>query len=249
MRISSGTWWRTRVLSANSLADLRESLAMIVQRIGFRYFAFFGRYPQRLDGHKEIRLDTCPAGWFDYRSEHGFATALDPMHQRALQGTIPVLWCDWISHYPGFFAAARKFGLITGVTHSVHGPVGDRSSISFIKGVGGIEAEREILDALSECQLVACYAHQMVARTIENGLESESPEARPPGSALALTERERECLTGAASGKTAAEVAMALSLSEATVIYHLSKVRRKLDVGKSRHAVSKAISLRLIAPN
>jgi len=42
---------------------------------------------------------------------------------------------------------------------------------------------------------------------------------------------------------------MALSLSEATVTYHLSKVRRKLDVGKSRHAVSKAISLRLIAPN
>src|SRR6267143_957786 len=150
MRISSGAWWRTRVLSANSPADLRESLAMIVQRIGFRYFAFCGRYPQLLDGHKEIRLDTCPAGWSEYCSEHGFATAPDPMHQRALQETIPVLWRDWMSHYPDFFAAARKFGLITGVTHYVRGPFGGRSPQSSIKGVGESEAEREIHDAHSD---------------------------------------------------------------------------------------------------
>lgn len=248
MSTSSGAWWRTRILAANSLADLRESLAMIVQRIGFRYFVFRGRYPRIRSGHHEIRLDNCLAGWFAYCSEHGFATASDPMHHRAMQEVTPVLWRDWVSHYPSYFAAARKFGLVTGVTHSVYGPLGDQSSISFMKGVGGIEAEREILTAISECQLIACYAHRTVARALGSGLHSESPVAPPQGSPT-LTERERECLTWAATGRTAAQVAATLSLSEATIIYHLSKARRKLDATNSRHAVSKAISLKLIAPN
>ena len=107
--ISNGAWWRTRILSASSLADLGESLAIIVQRIGFRYFVFRGRYPQTRSGQHEVRLDNCPAGWFDYCSEHGFATATDPIHQRAMQEATPVLWRDWFSHYPNYFAAARKF--------------------------------------------------------------------------------------------------------------------------------------------
>jgi DNA-binding CsgD family transcriptional regulator len=246
--MSSGAWWRTRILSANSLADLRDSLAMIVQRIGFRYFVFRGRYPQIRNGHHEIRLDNCPAGWFDYCSEHGVTTT-DPMHHRAMQEATPVLWRDWVSHYPSYFAAARKFGLVTGVTHVVYGPLGDHSSLSFMKGVGGIEAEREIATALSECQLIACYAHRGVARAIQNGLNAGISGVPAPGSAPTLTERERECLTWVATGKTAAQVAATLSLSEATIIYHLSKARRKLDAANSRHAVSKAISLNLIAPS
>jgi DNA-binding CsgD family transcriptional regulator len=221
---------------------------MIVQRIGFQYFVFRGRYPQTRSGQHEIRLDNCPAGWFDYCSEHGFATASDPIHQRAMQEATPVLWRDWFSHYPNYFAGARKFGLVTGVTHAVYGPLGDRGSISFMKGVGGIEAEREIAAALSECQLIACYAHRAVARAL-NGFDSERPDAPSPESAPSLTERERECLTWVATGKTAAQVAATLSLSEATIIYHLSKARRKLEASNSRHAVSKAISLKLIAPN
>src|SRR6266851_5424539 len=189
MSISSGAWWRTRILSANSLADLRESLVIIVQRIGFRYFVFRGLYPQIRSARHEIRLDNCPAGWFDHCSEHGIATAPDPMHHRAMQETTPVLWCDWVSHYPTYFAAARKFGLVTGVTHAVYGPLGDQSSISFMKGVGGIEAEREIVTALSECQLIACYAHRRVARAIENGSDTENPAAPLPRLAPTLTER------------------------------------------------------------
>jgi DNA-binding CsgD family transcriptional regulator len=44
-------------------------------------------------------------------------------------------------------------------------------------------------------------------------------------------------------------VAATLSLSEATIIYHLTKARRKLAAENSRHAISTAISLKLIAPN
>ena len=245
--MNNSIWWLKTVLSANSLVRLRESLVMIVQRMGFKFFLLCTCCPQ-LDGFEEVRVDNCPPAWLERSSERKCAGALDPLHRRALQEETPVLWRDWIEHYPDYFVAARKFGLITGVTHPVHGPLGNRSSMSFIKGVGGIQAEREILMSLAECQLVACYAHRAVARIVENGLDA-STSARPQALAPALTARERECLSWAATGKTAAEVAATLALSEATIIYHLAKARRKLAAENSRHAITKAISLKLIAPN
>jgi DNA-binding CsgD family transcriptional regulator len=169
------------------------------------------------------------------------------MHRLALQETTPVLWRDKLAHHPEYFAAARRFGLITGVTHPVRGPLGDRSSMTFIKGVGGMQAEREILSGLSECQLIACYAHRALVGIVENGLDPSIAAKDQP--TPALTKRERECLSWAATGKTAAETALTLSLSETTIIYHLSKARRKLEAENSRHAISRAIALKLISPN
>lgn len=234
--------------AAGSLADLREAMHFIAQRIGFRYFVFRGRYPQLLNEQREVRLDNFPGSWLDHCSQGAPDTGRDPMHHRAMQEATPLLWRDWMAHYPDHFAEARRFGLVTGVTHPVHGPLGDRSSISFIKGVGGIQAEREISATLSECQLIGCYAHQAVARVVESRFPSEYSDSRPVVSTPSLTARERECLSWAATGMTAAQVAATLALSEATIIYHLAKARRKLSASNSRHAVSKAISLKLIAP-
>jgi DNA-binding CsgD family transcriptional regulator len=245
--MNSGTWWLRSILSASSFASLRESLLMVVQRTGFKFFILCNCGPQ-LDGLQEIRLDNCPSGWLESRSERKFSGTLDPLHRLALQGTTPILWRDTVTHYPEYFCAARKFGLVTGVTHPVHGPVGARTSISFIKGVGGIQAEREILSSLPECQLITSYAHRVVDLILQKRPETRS--AATPESALfpPLTARERECLSWIATGKTAGEVAATLALSEATIIYHLTKARRKLNAENSRHAISRAISLRLIAP-
>jgi len=245
MNNSTGRWWLRGILSANSLAGLQELIAIVTQRNGFRYFVFRGRYPQVLKDEREVRLDNCPRGLFDA----GDGAPPDPMHHRAMQDATPILWHEWTSHYPSFFSKARECGLITGTTHPVYGPVGDRSSISFIKGVGGLNAEREIQAALPECQLITCYVHRAVARVVENRIDPSNADACPATPVPALTERERECLTWMATGKTAAQVAATLSLSEATIIYHLSKARRKLDATNSRHAISKALSMRLIAPS
>jgi DNA-binding CsgD family transcriptional regulator len=244
--MNGGTWGLRTILSANSLNALRQSLLVIVQRLGFKFFVLCSCGPQ-FDGVQEIRLDNCPVAWLEYRSQRKLDGVLDPMHRFALQQTTPVLWRESVNHYPEYFGAARKFGLVTGVTHPVHGPVGDRTTLGFIKGVGGIQAEREILATLSDSQLIACYAHRAIGRITEK--QPGAASAQPQGPTPLLTARERECLSWAATGKTAAQVAATLSLSEATIIYHLTKARRKLAADNSRHAISKAISLKLIAPN
>ena len=241
------TWWLRRILSANSLAGLEESAAAIARRIGFRYFVLRSCHPQ-LSG-REIQLHNCPAGWLQYCSTQGLHGALDPMHLLAMRETTPVLWRTWVSRYPDYFATARRHGLAAGVTHPVHGPLGDRSSMSFIKDKCGVAAEMEILAALSECQLFACYAHRAIARIVRSRVNTAMADARPVAYAPILTERERECLRWVATGKSTAEVACALSLSQVTVAYHLAKARRKLDALNTCHAISRALELKLIAVN
>jgi DNA-binding CsgD family transcriptional regulator len=53
----------------------------------------------------------------------------------------------------------------------------------------------------------------------------------------------------AAVGRTTSEIAEILPISERTVIFHLANARQKLGAANSRQAISKAVSLGIIAAN
>jgi DNA-binding response OmpR family regulator len=65
---------------------------------------------------------------------------------------------------------------------------------------------------------------------------------------VALGEREIECLTWAARGKTSAEIAQIVGTSKRNVDFHIETACRKLDVATRVQAVVKAASGRLIDP-
>ncbi len=65
---------------------------------------------------------------------------------------------------------------------------------------------------------------------------------------VALNDRELECLTWSARGKTSPEIAAILSLSKRTVNFHIENACRKLNVSTRTEAVVKASSGRLIDP-
>ncbi|MBA4768322.1 MAG: helix-turn-helix transcriptional regulator, partial [Porphyrobacter sp.] len=69
--------------------------------------------------------------------------------------------------------------------------------------------------------------------------EGQGAEDAPP----ALTPREADCLAYVAEGKTDREIAVILSLSEATVRFHIDNARAKLDAATRAHAVAKWASL------
>jgi DNA-binding CsgD family transcriptional regulator len=95
---------------------------------------------------------------------------------------------------------------------------------------------------------VACAIHYTAARIARRGADWAGPLRRIDGaSSRVLSERESQCLIQSAGGKTTSEIGQALQISERTVVFHLSNVRRKLGATNSRHAVTKAFSLRLIA--
>ncbi|RAX42229.1 LuxR family transcriptional regulator [Rhizobium tropici] len=62
----------------------------------------------------------------------------------------------------------------------------------------------------------------------------------------ALTDREIDCLIWTAAGKTSAEIAEILSLSEHTVNHYLNRATKKLDTVNRTQAVAKALRVGLI---
>jgi DNA-binding NarL/FixJ family response regulator len=65
---------------------------------------------------------------------------------------------------------------------------------------------------------------------------------------VALNEREIECLTWSARGKTSPEIAQIVNISARTVNFHIENACRKLNVSTRTEAVVKATSGRLIDP-
>jgi DNA-binding CsgD family transcriptional regulator len=61
-----------------------------------------------------------------------------------------------------------------------------------------------------------------------------------------LTERERDCLSWTAAGKTSSEIALILELSDHTINHYLTFAARKLDAVNRVQAVAKAIRLQLL---
>ncbi|OWV64793.1 LuxR family transcriptional regulator [Rhizobium sp. R634] len=61
-----------------------------------------------------------------------------------------------------------------------------------------------------------------------------------------LTDREIDCLNWTAAGKTSAEIAEILSLSEHTVNHYLNRATKKLDTVNRTQAVAKALRIGLI---
>jgi len=63
-----------------------------------------------------------------------------------------------------------------------------------------------------------------------------------------LNERESDCLTWTARGKSSAEIASILGLSKRTVDFHIDNACRKLGATTRTQAVVKAVAGKLIAP-
>jgi DNA-binding NarL/FixJ family response regulator len=65
---------------------------------------------------------------------------------------------------------------------------------------------------------------------------------------VGLSEREAECLTWSARGKTSSEIAIILGITKRSVDFHIDNACRKLNVATRTEAAVKAASGRLIEP-
>jgi len=83
-------------------------------------------------------------------------------------------------------------------------------------------------------RLILAASRVALLRIFKNALESVKDKT--------LTPRELECLKWAALGKTSADTALILGVSEATVAFHLKNAMAKMNAASKAHAVALAIS-------
>jgi len=91
-------------------------------------------------------------------------------------------------------------------------------------------------------------APSVTKRVIETYVSAPPPSAGTPAALAALTDREREVLVEIAAGRSNAEIAAALHLSEATVKTHVTRVLTKLGLRDRVQAVVLAYECGFVRP-
>jgi DNA-binding CsgD family transcriptional regulator len=123
-------------------------------------------------------------------------------------------------------------GILVGHFFPVHDALGNRGAVVW-------SGENTLLGC-DDRLMLQMISVQLFNRLAEIGAAWKSGQ-------VVLTEREIQCLSWTAAGKTSLEIAEILGLSEHTVNHYLNQVTRKLEAVNRTQAVVKAIRRGLIA--
>lgn len=145
---------------------------------------------------------------------------------------------EWIGEasenvdYGELIGLMTSIGMLVGHFFPVHDALGNRGAV-----VWGSESATLTCDDRLMLQMISVHLFNRLA---EIGSAWKSGQ-------VVLTEREIQCLSWTAAGKTSLEIAEILGLSEHTVNHYLNQVTRKLEAVNRTQAVVKAIRRGLIA--
>ena len=221
-----------------------ELLSLVIHSadlLGFRYI-----------GHHTVLKGAATAdSWISFNN---FPSALDeqmtnlltcdPRYrpERLYKSSLPKLWvtrhADQVE-LDELMRAVTAAGISAGVTCPVHSRNGDASLISWI--VSAEVADADLTDYI-ESRVAVCIR---ISLHLHEALRRVHRLAIPPAT-LTLTEREKECLSWIAAGKSTWEIAKILGISEHGVMHHVRKVMDKLGVSRRHDAVRAARTLNLI---
>ncbi|WP_186399529.1 LuxR family transcriptional regulator [Stappia sp. P2PMeth1] len=189
------------------------------------------------EARRAIFFGNWPSGWLERYVARRYAE-IDPVIARVLRADRLFGWreacadADRMALARQMMGEAREHGLSDGFALPFANGAGRRGSIS-------LSGERiELAPARRPAlALLAASAADRAAALLE------TPAALP---LAPLTQRERDCLSWAAEGKTEWETAIILDIAPKTVESHFAAARRKLNAANKTHLVAKAFRLGII---
>lgn len=224
------------------IAELVMSFQRTLASLGFRYFACWSHVDPLHPPPHAVVLHTYPREWI--RRYSGSALhVIDPVSSWAARTLVPFFWdedrfCAGLtSAQQSVLAQASRYGIAHGYTVPIHAPQGEGAhpaSCSVIPASDDVPSEHYAV-----VQLIALPLFEAARSSLHN--RSTSRPARP------LSERERECLTLAAQGKSDWVAGRILGISERTVHNHIENAKRRLRVATRVQAIVQALATRQIA--
>jgi LuxR family quorum-sensing system transcriptional regulator CciR len=169
--------------------------------------------------------------------EHRFFVD-DPILAASTKTAVGFLWSDvgkmidLTDRQREILKRARQFGLGDGFTVPVHVPGEYHGTCNF----GARSLEHLAPDALPMAQVVGAFAFEAARRLLRARHPRQLPSQVP-----ALTERQLDCITLVAMGKTDWEIGRILGISEATAHEHIEAARRRYGVTKRAQLVVRAL--------
>jgi LuxR family quorum-sensing system transcriptional regulator CciR len=223
---------------ATDEAHLFGLLDEATKRLGFERFAMGHHVDLAGPQGDAVRLTTYDPGWVETVVENRFFLD-DPIHLASSKTAVGFLWSevgkliDLTDRQKSILDAARSFGLTDGFTVPVHVPGEYQGTCSF----GARSLENLAPDALPQAQLIGAFAFE-AARRITRSRRRQKAEI---DSIPALTERQRNCITLVAMGKSDWEIGRILGISQATAHEHVESARKRYGVAKRTQLVIRAL--------
>lgn len=231
------------LLNCSTVEELHTAAATISRQMGFEHFLYGVQVNTSLTRPYQFVLSGYPKQWRERYVELNYQE-LDPTFHHCVKRVTPIIWRNQV--FKGRDLAkiqgeAKEAGLTHGASFAVHGGRGEVAMLSLATSRSARGADSDIVANMGRAQLLACYMHEAVQRIVL----SQGPL---PLQKMTLTPRQKECLLWAAEGKTCWEIGNIIRISEDTVKFHMKKAAHKMGVTGHTHAVSRAVSLGLIAP-
>ena len=224
-------WRNTRLPKLEGENEITSVFEMVINKtyeLGFQYCSFkmSSQLPQKQT--KPIDLNNYPNEWSALYSQAHFFD-VDPVVKHCKNSVLPIVWEEnTFKDTPSLWSLANTLGVNVGWTQAVHDFQGVFSMLTLARGKGQVSPE----ELYEKAGHVLWLCHAMHAVVVQK--YAEKPEAAP---ACKLTPREREILMWSGMGKTAADIATILRLSERTVGFHICSCFRKLGVNNKIAAV------------
>ncbi len=201
--------------------------------LGFRWFTYLivG------DGKPDV-ISTYPAIWSDHYLSSGYAQ-VDPVVAASRRQTIPFFWGALDGARPSdadglrLFDDAASFGIVSGLTVPLRGPKGRTALFTLSTDEVSPALLRRAEELKTYVQVCGLHLHNQLAARV--------PRFMPEHRKLALTPRQRACLSAAAEGQSAKQAARAIDLTPRTVQHHHEEAKRRLGAQSLTHAVALAL--------
>ncbi|MBE0630889.1 MAG: autoinducer binding domain-containing protein [Burkholderia vietnamiensis] len=232
--------WRESLLAsmeqAETASDAFDGLAPVVRALGFEYHAYVLRVTIPITRPASMEWNNFPQAWRAHYAQKRYQHA-DPVLHYGQACTRPMPWPGPLAGHDAFWRDAADFGLRHGWSQTLRDHRGAMGTFSLVRGGPPISPEE-----LRRTEPEMIWLCQFVHATMSNLIVSDVM----PSGAMRLSLREKEVLHWTAEGKTAAEVAAILLLTERNVGFHIQNAMDKLDATNKTHATVKAAMLGLI---
>lgn len=235
--------WQEDLLSAFLIVQDEYQLFEVVKstasKLGFDYCAYGMQSPLSIAEPKTIMLNNYPQAWQQRYVEQQYVK-VDPTVQHCMLSLKPLVWSSQYTHTQAekdFWEEARSYGLNVGWAQSSRDFIGTRGMLTLARSS----------DQLSEKEQKAQYTNMYwLTQTVHSSIAKIVNDVEFSQFNLYLTNREKEVLRWTAEGKTSAEIAQILGVSERTINFHLSNSMQKLNVNNKISAAIRAVMLGLL---
>jgi len=223
--------------AGSSPEEVFKHIEAEARNLGFEYCAHGLRVPVPITKPRTTYFSNYDPAWQRRYQEQNYL-AIDPTIAHGMRSSEPLVWSDaFFAQTPQLWEEAQAHGLRHGWGQSRRDSDGTYSMLVLARSQGPIDGD-ELARSGEKLNWLVHVSHLAMKAS---GQAVEAGPAQAP-----LTEREIDVLRWTADGKTSADIAEILGISERTVNFHVNSAVGKLGACNKTNAVVKAAMLGLM---